>query len=634
MSFNFSIIFGLFSLAGIAGIILYLLKRIRREKSWMPILQVITLPKTPLPKLKFVPPPLIAFLCFLTAVLALIFLASRPNLELLVEQKPGQISTHILIDLSPSTEGYSDIQNLAKKAEEAFKASKDIGEVTVSLSHNKEIFQITEPSAVSNLVIETGFQRSGFSLSESIANSSSNLDKIDQIIILSDGSPSTWKTFNWKFFDSETKILWLPASPTFEAPIKNIYIEKIRSIPSLETNKQNWEVTLRRNSTNIEAASLLHASFQGNALLDQPFSFDPEETRIELRVSINLDRLPASSKEDEWPQKAILWTIENSDDQFNADNTFYTYRKNLGKNAFLIASPEGESVLEDPSYQLASILETLGYKLRRIDFTTPNTKQPSEKFIISFLGSKTLDSSICPTKLLFQGNPRNKVARDLTVWLSPTSLDADFGSLCSCFEGFLNQEHQASPSSICADAHDRQSFIKTLVNLGAKQFGGDIGNNENAIALTYTDLALNLDLFVFTVPLRPLPSSSLKYGSFPLLVKNLVDYKNRNAKALEWPRESNYERLPQNFPDSLANIPLVESQFDPVVVDSLPPKIGKYSSLDSSAILESKKKKDPKPIIEYLAAIILLSLLIEIIYLLVFRKGSNATLQDSTLHEK
>ena len=90
------------ALAALLGLIIWFIVRRQKERYWLPILRVIPLELTVLPKLRWVPPPLWPLICFAIASFALGLYSLQLAEPLIKSDDLGLRRTHILFDMSPS----------------------------------------------------------------------------------------------------------------------------------------------------------------------------------------------------------------------------------------------------------------------------------------------------------------------------------------------------------------------------------------------------------------------------------------------------------------------------------------------------------------------------------------------------
>ena len=613
MQFNFSSIFGGIALLSVLGIVIFILKRIRRQRKWMPILKIIELPKKQLPKLKIVSPPWVAFICFLITAIAMLIFSLRPQLTVAVQQKTSQVNTHLFVDLSPSVSAYTNYDQFMDKIANVFTLLKQSGDVTVSTNLEKNILQFEASSKLLEYFGNQTFGKQGFQLGKRVTEDLAQLEKIDRLVIASDGAPTTWKNLNWSYFQEDMQVFWLPASDDLSLR-KNLYFEKIEPLAGSTSNSSGYEVVIRRNYTGSVFRAKVSAYDNDMLVNSQSIEFQPNSQRISLQMFLKPKPSPPRVEEEKTNQLPphLRWTIETDADTLKLDNQFRTYKNSMGRNVLLISSTEGESMLEEPAHQLSVSLKTIGYRVRRMDHLEKLNSVPKESLIISLLGSGIKPDSQCPS--YDQPSFRKK-----KIWLAPNSIDADFSNLCHCFESMVKRKKTSNTiSSVCQDAYDRERFIATAQALGAFQIGGQIGRANQSLALNWKDVKNENDVYLFTTPLTPRPLTGLNYGTFPIFIRNFLQWMNKGKQQGIWPRTMQSDLSKDGISTKLFNVPILESQLNLVQKATLPPILNLNIAKGPISKADAIQKKEPLPVLKVLALFVFAMMGFELAYGLFF----------------
>jgi hypothetical protein len=125
-------------------------------------------------------------------------------------------------------------------------------------------------------------------------------------------------------------------------------------------------------------------------------------------------------------------------------------------------------------------------------------------------------------------------------------LGADYEELCSCYARLLlSQDEADGEPEYCRHVQTRQAWTELLPSLGAKQIGGELGEQAASLAWLGRDSGAvdGLTVLAFTVPLTPLRATGITHGQLPLLLKDLLTWQGLlqtagNAAGVNaaWPR--------------------------------------------------------------------------------------------------
>ncbi len=175
-------------------------------------------------------------------------------------------------------------------------------------------------------------------------------------------------------------------------------------------------------------------------------------------------------------------------DAIKSDNEFRTRREAGPGSVILISEPRGEGILQDDSSQLATVLGILGYDVRRYDSAAAASTSgvKAARWIVQSGNSGHLEN-VCPAFLA------GHLSGVESVWLAPRGAveNVSWNDLCTCYSrlsGISNSER------FCGEINTRQGWLGLLPSLGAKQVGGRLGDATGSFAWRGKILAFTLPL--------------------------------------------------------------------------------------------------------------------------------------------
>ncbi len=578
---QFNISFGLLSaiatLLGIAAAAIWFFIRRRRERLWLPALRVLSFEQEKLPKLRFTPPPWIAFLAFCVCALVVIALTGKPSQQIYTPFRPEQNRSHIYLDMSPSVSAYTDLTQYASEAGALFARLKKSGRVTASTSHSADIFEPANAEEVAALAKQKGFHRSGVKLGESLKKLTPLLGDVDRLFIVSDGDRHSWDDLNWHYLAEEMEIYWNPVAEHDDKI--NFFINHAQFLSSADTNTIEWDVEIASNKAVAAAVSgTIEVSYRNKLLTSSSFTIPQGRERVNTRLRWSgdeqADALVTAS------QDPLVWKIKaDQNEGLLADNEYRSLVQGVKQDALLIADPLGEMFLDDPAHHLEVSLDLLGFNVKRLDYVSSKDEPSLDAPFWVLLGGagKGVDS-FCPSNFVHQRLSGQSLKKLPLVWLAPYAEQASYREVCHCFSklAVVKSDEKALPA-YCEDIQTRDQWIGVLTSLGAKQVGGEVGDMLGALAYHIKDPTGNAEVLAFTVPLRPQLGTGLRYADMPRIVRALLGWQGllQEQGALKkesWPRWNDITLAPpETEKNVLVNVPSGESMLQMLEPELLPP---------------------------------------------------------------
>lgn len=626
---QFNISFGLLSaiasLLGItAGAIWFFIRR-RRERLWLPALRVLQFEQEKLPKLRFTPPPWIAFLAFCVCAITLLAMTGRPSQQIFTPFRPDQNRSHIYLDMSPSVSAYVDIDQFAGEAGALYSRLQKTGRVTASTSHSTEIIEPSSADDLSTLVKQKGFHRSGVKLGEALKSLTPTLGDVDRMFIMSDGDRHSWDDLNWNYLADEMEIYWHPLSD--DEAKDNFFVNHAQFLSSADTNTVEWDVEIASNKPVTSPASgRIEVSFRGKVLASSMFNFPQGRERVNTRLQWNVDAqtdaLVTAS------QDPLIWKITpEQKDNLPADNEYRTLIQGIKQDAILVADPLGEMSLDDPAHHLEVSLDLLGFNVKRLDSLAPSDEPSLEApFWVLLGGSGKGVDSFCPNNFVQQRFNTNNKKKLPIIWLAPYAEDANYKELCNCYNRLVvAKTADKSTPTFCEDVQTRDQWIGVLTSLGAKQVGGEVGDMLGALAYHLKDPTEKAEVLTFTMPLRPRFGAGLRYADMPRIVRALLGWQGllQEQGALKkesWPRWSDITMSPEGTEqNTVVNVPQGESMLQTLETELLPPSWQADTATPPPFATSRRDDQDPLPWVRFAVFMIVGAIAFEAIASLVSR---------------
>jgi hypothetical protein len=597
ISFSPAVISAFSCLLAIAGGFIWFLVRIRVKAVWLPILRVLDLKATKLPKLSLIFPPMIPFFCFAFGVFLLSALSFKPaNKKIFESPLEGR---HILavIDLSPSvSEKISEVRY--HEILESFVDSLDTKtRLTLSISDRKNLVQSDSSAATKKLIGELKFHSFGTKLGENIKQALSEDSSFTDIIVFSDHDAFSWVDFNWKFLAIDKRVSRVSLSNSRSKP--NTFVKEVRLQSSTDSKAIEWGVDLGASS-DMGSVSVKLSVYLGDQLLvsqNVPFTGREGQTTVSWPISKMKN------------QSGNYFEIRlDVNDSIAIDNIFRVSRNSATREAVVVADPAGEQPLEDPAHALIAGLEVLGLRVSRRDEAGSATSAGRQNLTINWLGRHGKDT--CEL---------SSIESHRNYWLIPDSTQSFF-DVCECLNRIIldpraplaqkNKENSSKITALsCLDASQPEKWFPTLSGLGFMQVGGDLGSSSQSLAMR--GLINGSEVLVFQLPLTPL--AGLSYGNWPIMVRSLLATQNLQEILLAWPREDSLFVGESVENMAASNVPAGESILEEISSDSLPP-VWSWSSNQSFAAANEPEENDPLPWIRLACILMGLVFLVEILF--------------------
>ncbi len=595
-------------LAALIGLIIWFIVRRQKERFWLPILRVIPLELTVLPKLRWVPPPLWPLICFAIASGALGLYSFHLAEPLIKSDDLDLRRTHILFDLSPSHSlGFSP-STFGLEAQKLVDALQGKARLSFSTTADATIYADLDLKKAGSIIQGQGFHRAGVKLGAASENILRNLSDIDQLIIVSDEDLSSWEDFNWRYLEKKMQISRYQANPRNPA-WDNVFIDEAKPKSSGSSLPSGlWNVTIRRTGQGQVIQGKIRAEIEGQTLLTQSYQFEADMKSVELELNLALADVQKKKGD---KATSIVWSITPAGpDDLLPDNEFRSWLQLQNDDALIIAKPRGEMFLEDSIFHMKTSLEVLGYQTQRIDQIREIEGHWSvPALIVSEVGPAAQMKSFCPL-FVVDRSPLEKSRSDALVWLMPGLDLSDYGELCHCFAALAQAPRPlAVRPAYCENLEHRDQYVGVLQSVGALQLGGQVDSPLGAIAMSVRNKDLGLRLISFTIPLNPLRAGQISYGQLPLMLRSVlqatgVKHATGHEKQQSWPRIEDISQA-YDVPDrSLSNVPMAESLGRKAATEQLPPLM----TLGAKGLVREKvasgSESDARPWI-YLCLVIL-----------------------------
>ena len=620
----------------LVAVFVWLLIRKKRMRSWVPTLRLIELETSQLPKLKFVKPPILAFLCFLLCVASLLFFTMKPTQKVYRDVEPGQVRTHVFLDLSPSVSYMLPIEQYRQKVSALLDDYIQVNSFSINASGKFPIQSIGSSEALQEYLESIDYHRAGVKLGQAVHRSLEQVGKIDRLIVVSDRDRSSWNDFNWQFLQSKFDVFFAPVRENSDT-VENFFVEKIQLVSSSDEASFRWEVILARNEAGPERDIQLVASTFDKELARKVLHFPSGVRELQDNFEIYRSKLQGLGIQAE-ENVPVVWQLElveraqlnTQNDGIAMDNTFRSYLTELKQDVLVISEPQGEQFLEDPIHHLSIALELVGFQLRRMD-RVPADQQSLYQYPFWVLsgGARGSYQDFCPSSLI-----KRRLAQQSTmegargaqplpkVWLLPLSLSADYQSLCQCFATFVERDASVGRKMplYCEDVETRDQYVSVMRSLGARQVGGQVDDILQAIAWSYQDKQTGLEVLSFTLPLQPRFNTGLSYTSLPIMVRTLLEWQGLLASGNEqsqgdWVRLSDITALKGVDASDLAasNVPIAESVAQQLNDESMPKIWSNQSDQSRQAKFALEQDDDPRLWIYLCLLLILLTVVIEVV---------------------
>jgi hypothetical protein len=591
-----------------ASIFLWWIIRKLKKPQMIPTLHVLDLPTSKKPKPTLKVPSLIPFICFLLLSVLFLLVSFQPFQKLFLPTENTKLSVLYIVDLSPSIQNHIKIKKYRNLIRSEISKKMKNHKVNLITSAKLSPEEVTNDMALSQIVTNLKFHRSGFKLVTLLETLGDDLDEYSKIVVMSDLDTSNWQEINWDFVGQRTELSHFQVGES-SGDLNNFFIEGVKRIENSSDKILSWRVNVSKNYPFKSNKGKIVATVNGEKVGKGKLKFDPLSLSSSAIIDIEMSKLEKASN----GQNNV--TIEfkfnpNKKDNLKLDNKFLLSHELNKGIVFLIGDPLGEQFLEDPAKQLSVAFEVNGYKVRRFDHRRQLSKKSDKSsIVVSQISGK--EGDYCPSH-------SNRV-RDRNIWLTPLRSDGNFSDLCQC----ARKVNKRLSSLSCSSVYDRNSFVKSLIDTGFDPVGGQAGINSSAPFFRF-DLSSNY-LLVSTIPLDPRAGAGVSHSKLPLLVKYLLklsdskmaeDAKGKRisdlTKELRKRRVSG-ENLVEISWDKFMNVPREESLLKQAK------NLNSENSHDASSLsgmASSRYEKDSKGITDILISLVLMVLGIELFYFL------------------
>lgn len=617
VSWSMGVVGGGGLLAIATGLILWFIVRRQKQRLWLPVLRVIQLDLTVLPKFRWVHPPLWPLMCFFIAATALAVYLFEPSEPVIKGDQLDLRPTHVLFDLSPSLALNATSAQYGRQAQELLESLRDKAKLSYSLSSSPDIFSANDLKDVSTQIQGQGFHRAGLKLGAAIDVLLQNSPDIEHLVVASDRDQASWEDFNWRYLEKKVQISWFSIGQELNQA-DNVFIDELkpRDQSGLQKNMA-WTVMIRRTGQGKPLKGQLKIELEGRSLGTHEWQFDAEGKSLEL--DILLPREIFLLERDDEKMLALHWELSASGPgDLLLDNVFRSWLYVKSEKALLIARPRGEMFLDESVFHLKTSLDVLGFRTQRIDQidrSFPSALQPA--LVLSEAAPEATLSSFCPNEWLSK-RAGQKGLRDSQVWLLPSGDLQDYGELCHCFAQLVKApEVLAERPSYCEKIEHRDQYVGVLQSLGAMQIGGQVDSPLGAVGMNFRNQAVKLHILAFTQPLNPMRKGGVSFGQLPLMLQAIWKFMSGEAKApiygvgSTWPRIEDIAAHYAQGDGSLSNVPLAESLLRLMPAEQLPPQLraGAQGLVRDSSM--ATRESDARPWIYLCLLLITLALWLE-----------------------
>lgn len=639
-TFNFTSFFAAAGLMTGFALVIWWIVRKRLRDFWLPILRIISLPVSRLPRIIIERPPLIPFLLFVLCATAFLLWSLEPKTKIWSKDEPDVRKVHIFIDMSPSVSGYVSLDQLAEKIAQLMVDIGPKSRVSFGTSHGDNIYEMTETSVAADVIKRLGFHRGGVKIGSGVRSQITKVGDVDQLFVVSDHDQHSWAGFQWRYLSVDGDVAHLDLDdPVMRASTPNVFIQDVRYLSSTGAATMDWEVDISLGVLTAPITGTLKASVGGDLLGE--VTWDVQLGKRSATVGISW---PASKIDPDLVDLPVEWSIQMPrGDLLEIDNKFLSPLRGRRDRAVLIGEPSGELRLEDPLVPLESALKVSGYSVARYDqwpnaAVANNVPNLENSGVIAILGDDTKSVDFwCPKDVLRPMESQRKHA----LWLMPAFLKASFSPLCRC----LAQLEVGVSLETCQGVHTRNDWVETLRSVGAKQIGGDLGENAGSVAMMIHGDSARRDILAFTVPMRPSPEIGLTWGVFPLLVKDLMAFSTGDAMSGDqqisdakgrWPRIADVAQArltddeeSENWTQTLrsTNVPVGESLGVVVDAGELPPTWLPSAASARGMQRHGKEDEDASGWIKVLSGLIIILMGLEIVWFFRLRDRKHVSSQ-------
>ena len=564
-------------LFALLAVLLWFIVRKKYRRVWFPLVSIFNVPSSRLPRLRWRWPPWLSFLCFLLAAAAICLFALRPHSMTPIPQAKRQLQIFLFLDFSPSLMAYATISQYRSFLTDVYSRLQQLGNVTVGTSHAPNLHTFEPPQAFTTHVHKLAFHRQGLRMASVLRQQLSQLKNMDRIVIVSDRDQHTWHNFYWQHLTVPVHHLVVPQLRS--AVNANLYVQRVSLTSTASRAVLQLDVEVGRVQDLASPRSFTVAVYQDERQLTQVQGhFNVSQPRVIIPL-----RLPHTAKIPK-KRKLRLRLELDSDDAIPVDNDFYFMLDAFMPQVTIVADLHGERLLDDPLFQLHTVLEVLGFKVTRRD-QAPYQVEQKHLWIVAFGRNFTVRRH-CPQ--LNQQQP---------VWLIPQSASFATNHICRCY-----QQLRGLPLRNCS------ALTEVLTADGAEQHKHWLTYHKNNIT-------------VFTTP--PYAQQNLSYATIPVFIQQLLQRQGLTSAAatVRWPRVVDIVTQ-QQTELTPSNVPRGESLLQVVEAAALPPAV--QFEVDNIPLDLSHYRAKAEPWLYILLVLVLGSMVIEIVGLVIMRRRAVA----------
>lgn len=619
--------------SALLGIVLFFLLRAHFKKIRLPTLRVLDFEKSRLRRFKLQVPSWVPFIIFLLSTLVFLFFSGRPLSMVEQENKPVSMRVHILLDLSPSVSRYVTIPQYVQHISDIWQGFNGKAKVSLTTTHSSKVYFPATLEEMQEIIYALGFHRGGIDLGSVLKQQLVKIGNTDIMLICSDANQSSWQKLNWKYLTEEMKVFWVdlrkPNTVKDNILFRSIHLLSTPFDPSLD-----WNIELERYGDYLPNRRGLLKVLQGSeTLLSVPWQFDENQQKLVVNASLPAAKLSQLETKDD---NSLVWQLEPYEaDLINLDNTFRTPLKGLRQDALLVGEPSGEMELEDPFYHIRASLETFGFIPQRIDHWDETLIKKKYPFWIVAIDDEVPIQETCPLTLGVNrlkrkiDDPQAKDEFFPLVWLMTTQVNSQLRNLCSCFYNLVAADKidNTKVPERCEGVSDRESLSEAMQVVGAERIGGSISSAKGAVAWFKEDKDLGFGVAAFTIPLKPNRKLHIDHASFPLMIKELLQWHQllegpslTRRNLIDWPRvldlsqlagwkEGDYSAAVKD-----SNIPVEASILVDIDQSTLPPIWERSQDLMTKNYVLKKTEEDPSFWLNLCVGLLLTLMLLDILW--------------------
>ena len=601
---------------------LWWIVRKRLKDFWMPIVRVLDFPISRLPKIIVKKPPMIPFLMFLLAALALTVWTNKPRLKIFSDFEPGMSQIHVYVDMSPSVSAQISLSDLGQKLVSVLEQIGPKSRVTFGTSHGDDVYEMTTTTGAADLITGLGFHRGGSKIGAGVRTQLGKIGEVDQLFVISDRDQHSWSGFQWQYLLVDADIRHVDVdSSTSRSTLSNVFFQDAKFTSSPGALTMDWDIEIAQGALARPANGTINATLAGESLATA--NWEIPVGRRSNTVSISW---PSTRVARDLVNEPIEWTIEvEGGDALLIDNKFRSPVLGRRDRIVVIGEPTGELRLEDALMPLETALQVSGFEVERYDRWPSISRDQipdaitSARFLVVLAGEISDLDMWCP------------VVRPnlIPIWIIPSNSQNTYSAICRCVSKFS----MGVSADMCGEKLSREQWIATLSGVGAKQIGGDVGIANQALGLKLLDKNQGFDFTMMTIPLRPDPKYGINWGTFPVMIRQLAAFTTGlmssgtfDLQGLSgiWPRISDISLVPTGEQSSgvsrtqilrETNVPVGESMLAAMPTSDLPPAWSSTGLASRSRAASKRDSEDPWPWIRILVGVVVLTMFVEVIWL-------------------